>query len=181
MNSVGNIKKQTGFTIVELLIVIVVIGILAAITIVAYNGVQQRARDTLRTDTIAQIVDALEVYKSENGQYPVATANPGASSWETSNDVPGTFLNDLEGLGFSSTKSVDPINNNTYRFYYYRYGAGSGGCDAARGGFYVLRLTYESASNKPKGKTMTGDCSTPQASWSDTTGTAYATHAYENY
>ncbi|MDB5168192.1 MAG: Fimbrial protein [Candidatus Saccharibacteria bacterium] len=37
-------KKQTGFTIVELLIVIVVIGILAAITIVAYNGIQDRAR-----------------------------------------------------------------------------------------------------------------------------------------
>lgn len=37
-------RKQTGFTIVELLIVIVVIGILAAITIVAYNGIQERAR-----------------------------------------------------------------------------------------------------------------------------------------
>lgn len=37
-------QKQTGFTIVELLIVIVVIGILAAITIVAYNGIQERAR-----------------------------------------------------------------------------------------------------------------------------------------
>ncbi|HEV7952209.1 MAG TPA: LamG-like jellyroll fold domain-containing protein [Candidatus Saccharimonadales bacterium] len=37
-------RKQPGFTIVELLIVIVVIGILAAITIVAYNGIQERAR-----------------------------------------------------------------------------------------------------------------------------------------
>lgn len=39
-----NRNKQTGFTIVELLIVIVVIGVLAAITIVAYNGIQDRAR-----------------------------------------------------------------------------------------------------------------------------------------
>ena len=36
--------RKAGFTIVELLIVIVIIGILAAITIVAYNGIQQRAQ-----------------------------------------------------------------------------------------------------------------------------------------
>ncbi len=39
--------KHKGFTIVELLIVIVIIGILAAITIVAFNGAQQRGRDVL--------------------------------------------------------------------------------------------------------------------------------------
>lgn len=38
-------RKQNGFTIVELLIVIVVIGILAAIVIVAFNGVQTRAQN----------------------------------------------------------------------------------------------------------------------------------------
>ena len=42
-----NKTKNTGFTIVELLIVIVIIGILAAITIVAYNGIQNRANDTV--------------------------------------------------------------------------------------------------------------------------------------
>lgn len=39
-------KSKSGFTIVELLIVIVVIGTLAAISIVAYNGIQDRARNT---------------------------------------------------------------------------------------------------------------------------------------
>src|SRR5665648_456836 len=71
-------RKQTGFTIVELLIVIVVIGILAAITIVAYNGVQTRARDTERTAEIKSVQTALEIYYIDNGFYPsVGTDNYG--------------------------------------------------------------------------------------------------------
>lgn len=50
-----NIKKQTGFTIVELLIVIVIIGILAAITVVAYNGIQERARSSSGKTFASQI------------------------------------------------------------------------------------------------------------------------------
>jgi prepilin-type N-terminal cleavage/methylation domain-containing protein len=41
-------KASKGFTIVELLIVIVVIGILAALVVTTYNGIQQKARDTER-------------------------------------------------------------------------------------------------------------------------------------
>ena len=47
--------RQRGFTIVELLIVIVVIGILAAITVVAFNGVQRKARDTDRKSDVASL------------------------------------------------------------------------------------------------------------------------------
>lgn len=72
------LKPQRGFTIVELLIVIVVIGILAAITIVAYNGIQTRARDSARSNDIEQVKKAVELYYVDNGSYPsVGTDNLG--------------------------------------------------------------------------------------------------------
>lgn len=64
-------KKQTGFTIVELLIVIVVIGILAAITIVAYNGVQRRANIAVAQSELKNATKSLEIKNAENGTYPV--------------------------------------------------------------------------------------------------------------
>ncbi|MDN5275584.1 MAG: hypothetical protein JWN33_233 [Candidatus Saccharibacteria bacterium] len=63
-------NKSAGFTIVELLIVIVVIGILAAITIVAYNGIQGRARDSRVDGDVRLVKTALEMYKADNGFYP---------------------------------------------------------------------------------------------------------------
>lgn len=64
--------KQKGFTIVELLIVIVVIGILAAISIVAYNNVTQKARDDQRISDVRNIVNAFASYQSEEGEWPTA-------------------------------------------------------------------------------------------------------------
>jgi len=74
------VKRQqqfrSGFTIVELLIVIVVIGILAAMTIVAFNGIQSRARTTVMQNDIAQAVRKLEATKvtSASGTYPATQA-----------------------------------------------------------------------------------------------------------
>ena len=62
--------KQHGFTIVELLIVIVVIAILAAITIVAYNGIQQRARASTASNALAQVKKKLALYQVDNGSFP---------------------------------------------------------------------------------------------------------------
>lgn len=61
---------STGFTIVELLIVIVVIAILAAITVVAYTNSQNRAYDSAVESDIASITKKMELVKVDLGHYP---------------------------------------------------------------------------------------------------------------
>lgn len=71
-------QRNQGFTIVELLIVIVVIGILAALVITTYNGIQQKARNTERTTDINAVQGQLEAYYAEKGTYP-STADLGTN------------------------------------------------------------------------------------------------------
>lgn len=72
--------KRQGFTIVELLIVIVVIAILAAITVVAYTGVQ----DSARTSALAQGIKQVEK------AFRLKAAADGISAWWTEGSIPGT-------------------------------------------------------------------------------------------
>lgn len=65
-------KKAYGFTIVELLIVIVVIAILAAISIVAYNGIQARALDSRMKSDLSAAANKFELYNVDNGAYPAS-------------------------------------------------------------------------------------------------------------
>ncbi len=65
--------KNKGFTIVELLIVIVVIGILALLVITTYAGIQQKARNTKRSFDVAAIQTQLEAFYQANGYYPNLT------------------------------------------------------------------------------------------------------------
>lgn len=151
----NNTPQQAGFTIVELLIVIVVIGILAAITIVAYNGIQGRARDSQRLSDVKTIVKALEIYKANNGVYPPPVQTPNAAGWEvsTTGTVATNFISALVSSNGVSKIPVDPVNTgnpanlnpgwatNEYEYFYYVYPAGTNGCDSTRGPFYVLGIT----------------------------------------
>ncbi len=68
-------KLQSGFTLVELLIVIAMLGILSSVLIIAINPVAQiqRGRDTQRKSNFASIQSALELYRHDFGYYPIST------------------------------------------------------------------------------------------------------------
>ena len=97
-------KRQSGFTIVELLIVIVVIGILAALVITTFTGIQQKARDTERQTDIKAIYGQVEAYYAQNGKYPALT-DLNTASWRTTN---------MKGLDQEALR--DPKNNTANKY-----------------------------------------------------------------
>ena len=68
-----NHKRNQGFTLIEIAIVVFVIGVIASITIIAFNQVQKDSRDQKRTSDALAIKNALSHYYSDNNEYPSCT------------------------------------------------------------------------------------------------------------
>lgn len=110
-------KSQKGFTIVELLIVIVVIGILAALVLNTFQGVQKRARDTTRQTDVNAIATQLEVYygSSNTGGYPssVTTVKAIKGLDNTALVPPNSNATDLQLATSTTTPTTKPTNSAT--------------------------------------------------------------------
>jgi type II secretion system protein G len=130
--------KQQGFTIVELLIVIVVIGILAALVITTFTGIQQRARNTERETDIKAIHGQVEAYYAQNGRYPTL-ANINDGTWRSTN-MKGLDAGALQDPKGGATLS-DTAGANVYA-----YAVTPAACDNGAGGDctgYTLTATKE--------------------------------------
>jgi len=153
--------KRTGFTIVELLIVIVVIAILAAITIVAFRGVTTRAVDSGRATDINSIAKALELYYVDNGYFPASSGstliNP---SWSTTNDSSWDNLKAQLVPKYISKLPDDPektpgVSVMTTNGYGYAYFVSSSTyCNKSAGQVYILVYRLRGTQIN----TLNGDC-----------------------
>jgi prepilin-type N-terminal cleavage/methylation domain-containing protein len=102
-------KTKNGFTIVELLIVIVVISILAAITITAFNGIQQRARNSARIAAAVAITKAIDAYTIQTGaNLPVPVCVPTGGK-----DYSGDSIPDCSTLSTTSGRWTEKAAFNT--------------------------------------------------------------------
>ena len=148
-------RSTSGFTIVELLIVIVVIGILAAITVVSYGTVQAKARDNVRYTDAKIIIKALEMYKVDKGTYPPTSATGASScaghtngySYSTATD--GTWLKPLVDDGYLKRAPISPVNNCTSYYRYLHPGATSYNCPARTSSYYVIEFVGTDATFLP--------------------------------
>ncbi|MFZ1242661.1 MAG: type II secretion system protein [Candidatus Saccharimonas sp.] len=117
-------KKTSGFTIVELLIVIVVIAILAAISIVAYNGIQNRAYDTTIQSDLSTLAKKYELYKidSTNNKYPVGNDQLATLGFRLGNKdayavAPNVKYNLINCTNYGVSYVVTAVSKSSKKFY----------------------------------------------------------------
>ena len=118
---------RKGFTIVELLIVIVVIGVLAAISIVAYNGIQTRATNASIVAAAKSTITLINGYKATYGNYPslgglCMTRDNNCSNYmgtvvTASNS---TWMTELAKIG-TPLQSVPSVDTSRYGLYFDGY------------------------------------------------------------
>jgi prepilin-type N-terminal cleavage/methylation domain-containing protein len=151
---------KKGFTLVELLVVIAVISVLAAIVLASLSNARAKSRDAIRLSDVRQIQTALELYKLDHGQYPLsgpAYDNSSAcADWFSigNQDAPHGLFNIPSGQPFapkympvyprdpSATGcfSKGPLNYGS-GYLYFRYQGGDWGTLCGGKTFYVLIVT----------------------------------------
>lgn len=150
MNSQNGWGSRHGFTIVELLIAIVVIAILAAISVVAYTGIQARAENTKTIHAVAALARSMTALVAEKGAYP----GPAGGAWiclPSASSHCGSSHNDPSCFGLNKTPSsdtvktyLDPVATNVAEVSTQEIDCGSS--RTITGGFYRLEPGNKSAS-----------------------------------
>lgn len=136
-------SKNSGFTLIELLVVISIISLLASVILSSLSNARMNARDAKRISDIRQIRIALELYRNQNGTYPLIAywVNSSDSSWNSLQTALSPYMPNLP---------KDPVNNSTTPWltgsYAYAYGYDPVGYPLA-GTQYDLVTQFENTSH----------------------------------
>ena len=140
-------KNNKGFTIVELLIVIVVIGILALLVITTYSGIQQKARNSKRSSDVSAVQTQMEAFFQQSGYYPSLT-DMNSSTWLATNmkSLDQNALVDPSNATQSKTLVAAPVAKS---YSYAVTDASGASCEATDTNCakYTLTATFEGTVN----------------------------------
>jgi len=64
-------KKQFGFSLIELLVAILILGVLAMVGLASFVSSQKKARDAVRKHDLTEVQKAIEMYQADHGLYPL--------------------------------------------------------------------------------------------------------------
>ena len=109
-------RQEEGFTLVELIVVMVIIGVLLSVAFVFHYGARERSSDATARANIRSAMPAIEAYRSETGGYAGMTVG----------GLKSTYSAGIGGIAVEWTGSLDV----------------HGGTDAARGNFRLARLVH---------------------------------------
>jgi len=108
------VQSQRGFTLLEILIVIAIIGILAAVVLASLNSSRVKARDAQRVAQLKEVEKALAIYYTTNGRYPA-----GGGSGDTAPLVQTSIPSALVTGGLLGSLPTDPIYSDPDAGYFY--------------------------------------------------------------
>ena len=141
-------RKESGFTIVELLIVIVVIGILAGLVITTFNGIQQKGRDTERETDIKALHGQVEAYYAQKGYYPSLTnMNDRASGGFVATELKGLDAEAFKDPKGTASTLVGTAAANSYAYAVTNSAGTSCEADSTTCAKYTLTATLEGTIN----------------------------------
>ena len=136
-------QSQSGFTVLELLVAIAIIGLLAAISVMQYERYQARARDSERLLDMHRLRIALELFFDDNGRYPGATDGISAAGEKIGDG--GAFETAMQP--YLADMPVDPLHDGST--YYYAYDPTHMNCSSDFGTVFGFR-TAEAITNLKK-------------------------------